>query len=344
MQEPMIDSSASSSAASSASSIGPGPGEAGAIHRHMTRARVISARMVALQRAERIGFHTSSIGEEAAIVGTTLAAGATDWIFPGAREWYAALARGMPVAAYVHHAFGSAADPAKGHASPDHAPARRWNVVPPSGVVGAHLPQGVGAAWAAKIAKTDVAAVVLFDADVTSTGDFHNALNFAGVMKAPVVLACRAKSGGKHRVADRAVAYGVASARVDGSDALAVCSVVQAALARAREGKGATLVEIVTPVLSALLTPESVHDDDAVLDLGADDPLARLRSALVRDKVLEPGAEAAIVKALRDELDAAIADATRIGPPAAATIFEDVYAGVPAHLQGQRSNMGDRVG
>jgi pyruvate dehydrogenase E1 component alpha subunit/2-oxoisovalerate dehydrogenase E1 component alpha subunit len=317
---------------------------AGAIHHHMTRARVVSARMVALQRTERIGFHTSSIGEEAAIVGAALAARPADWIFPGAREWYAALARGMPLASYVHHAFGSAQDPAKGHASPDHAPARSWNVVPPSGVVGAHLPQAVGAAWAAKIAKTDTAALALFGAEVTSSGDFHNALNFAGVFKAPVVFVCRTRAGSGQRVADRAVAYGVASARVDGSDAMAVVTLVQAALARARDGKGATLVEIEVPALAALAKPESVLDDDRVLDLGPGDPLVRLREALVAEKLLDTAADAAIARETRDELDAAIAEAARVGSPAPATIFDHVYAVVPAHLAAQRGRMGDRVG
>src|SRR5690606_24211558 len=103
--------------------------------------------------------------------------------FPGPREWYAALARGMPLAEYVHHAFGSAEDPTRGHSPPDHAPGRRYRVVPPSGIVGAHLPQAVGAAWAAKIDRSDVAVLCLFGAKIVASGDFHNAMNFAGVFK-----------------------------------------------------------------------------------------------------------------------------------------------------------------
>ena len=182
-----------------------------ALLRHMVRARVVSARMVALQRSEKIGSHHASLGEEAAIVGA-VARDARDRLdLPGAREWYAALARGLPLGAYVHHAFGSAEDPTKGHAAPDHAPARAVHVVPPSGVIGAHLPQAVGAAWAAKIEKASVATLALFGAEVAANGDFHNALNFGGVFKAPVVFVCRAKADA--RIVDRAVAYGLASAR-----------------------------------------------------------------------------------------------------------------------------------
>jgi TPP-dependent pyruvate/acetoin dehydrogenase alpha subunit len=306
-----------------------------ALYGHMVRARVVSARMVALQRAERIGFHTSSIGEEAAIVGAVLAMRETDWVFPGAREWYAALARGLPLSVYVHHAFGSAQDPAKGHASPDHAPARNVHVVPPSGIIGAHLPQAVGAAWAAKIEKANVATLALFGAEVAEGGDFHNALNFAGVFKAPAVFLCRAKPG--KRVADRAVAYGIASARVDGTDALAVLSVVKAALARAAEGKGPTLVEVVSPVLAKLsaLDDASLASGD-VLDLGDDDPLTRLRKVLAREKRIELGAQETIAHDVGAELDAAIAAAESAGAPAPGTIFEDVYARVPAHLAAQQ--------
>lgn len=308
-----------------------------ALHRHMVRARVVSARMVALQRAAKIGFHSASLGEEAAIVGAVLAMRETDWIFPGVREWYAALARGFPLATYVHHAFGSAEDPAKGHAAPDHAPARKFHVVPPSGILGAHLPQAVGAAWAAKIAKNDIAALALFGAEVVESGDFHNALNFAGVFKAPVVFVCRAGAG--KRIVDRAVAYGLANARVDGGDALAVFTVVKAALARATEGKGATLVEVVSPVPARLaaLGAEGALESTELLDLGSDDPLTRLRRVLVTSSPEEQSG--AIAEGVRGELDEAIAAAERRGAPAPATIFEHVYAGMPAHLAAQRRTL-----
>lgn len=261
--------------------------------------------MVRLQREGKIGYHAASIGDEAVIVGATLAARPGDWIFPGMREWAAALVRGMPLANYVHHAFGSAKDPALGHAAPDHAPARAFNVVPPSGVVGAHLPQGVGAAWAAKTRKEKVATLVLFGREALDTGDFHNALNFAGVMKAPVVFVCRAP------VAERAVAYGLASAIVDGGDAKAVHDAVKAALAR----EGATLIQAVPPAFGDLATREDLYD------LGPNDPVKG------RDHAVEA------------ELDRAIAEAEAAGPPAKSTIFDHVYASLPAHLNAQKQDL-----
>lgn len=316
----------------------PARDEASALLRRMVEARVVSAKMVALSREGRIGGHASSIGLEGVLAGAVVATRDTDWIFPSVRDGHAALARGLPLATYVHHAFGSAEDPTKGHSAPDHVPARGLGVVPPSGVVGAHLAQAVGAAWAAKIKQESVSMLALFDADVADGGDFHNALNFAGVIKAPVVFVCRAP--GAARVADRAVAYGLASARVDGTDALAVVAVVKAALARANEGRGATLVEAVVPPVEGMDTLAVQRlETDAVLDLGADDPIPRLRRALVNERLVDAATEAGFVASLRAALDAAVAEAERVGPPSPATIFEHVYAGVPAHLAAQRQKL-----
>jgi len=293
--------------------------------------------MVMLQRQETVGFHTSSIGEEAAIVSAALAARKQDWVFPSARDWYAALARGQSVATYVHHAFGSANDPAKGHSAPDHAPARAQNVVPPSGVPGAHLPQAVGAAWAAKIKKEDVVAVCMFADEICETGDFHNAMNFAGVFKVPVVMVCKSKR--RRGIAEKAVAYGVASTRVDGSDALAVLTVVRAAVTRAAEGKGATLVELAMPAFPNLAALEDLENASELLDLGDEDPLVRLRRVLTREKLdgaMPSEVEGGIVTEARTEIDQAIDAAKKAGPPAKASIFENVYANVPAHLEAQR--------
>lgn len=280
--------------------------------RHMVRLRLISARMVVLQRTERIASHHASIGEEATIVGAALAARDDDWLFPGPREWGAALVRGVPLAEYVHHAFGSRAATAKGHAPPDFVASRKAKVAPASGVVGAHLTQAVGAAWAAKIKKDDVATIALFGVEATSGGDFHNAMNFAGVFKAPCVMVCR--HDGSVDVAGKAVAYGIASAKVDGMDVAAVHKIVREAIERAAAGKGPTLIEAITRPVNSL--DDAALSSDAVLgDLARDD---------------------AFVREVRAELDAAIAAAEAAGAPESTTIFDDVYAAPPAHLAAQK--------
>lgn len=302
-----------------------------ALYRHMVTLRLVSARMVDLQRGEKVAFHSSCLGEEGVIAAASLAARENDWVFPGTREWGAAIVRGLPVANYMHHAFGSGQDAAKGHSAPDHPPARRYRVAPASGISGAHVPQAVGAAWAAKIKNDDVAAIAIFDVAATSTGDFHNALNFAGVFKPACVFVCRTGGNRSPRpdsfaaARDRAIAYGIASASVDGSDALAVLTIVRAALARAAlsgGAKGATLIEAVTQPLAA---PDA-------------DPLVRLKRVLEREKLLDAAANDAIGREIRAAIDAAVSVAERAGPPATSTIFEDVFAEVPAHLIAQKES------
>jgi len=330
----MHEASASTAAAASRAAQ-----EAAALYQHLVRLRLVSARMVALQRAEKIAFHASSIGEEAAIAGAAFAMREHDWVFPGVREWGAALVRGASIDTYVHHAFGDALDPAKGHAPPDHLPARKLRVVAPSGVVGAHLPQAVGCAWAAKIRKDDVVALALFGHDVTDTGDLHNALNFAGVMKAPVVFFCRAdgRRGTKYEpVSERAAAYGIASAQVDGGDAVAVATVVREAVRRASEGKGATLVEATTRPLAP---SEAALENGTVLSLGDADPIVRLLRFVGPEGVkrhVDANLEESIAQAVRAEIGNAIVAAERAGAPASSSIFDHVYATVPAHLAAQR--------
>lgn len=308
------------------------------LFRHMVRLRLVSHRMVELQREGKIAFHASCIGEESAIVAAALAARADDWVFPGTREWGVALVRGLPLATYVSHAFGNAEDPAKGHAPPDHPPAKSVKVAPASGVVGAHVPQAVGLAWAAKIRKDDVVAIAVFGDGATSTGDFHNAMNFAGVVRSASVFVCRnnGRAGASptsrqtrtETLAEKAVAYGVASARVSGADPLEAFALVREGVARAAAGKGALFVEMLTH------PPETLDGKD-LFALSEHDPLVALRRVLERDGKLDATAEERMRAEIRAEIDEAVARAERVPPPAASTIFEDVYATMPPHLEAQ---------
>lgn len=311
--------------------------EAGrALYAHAARARLLSARMTFLQHAGRVAFHAACIGEEVAIAAAAMALRERDWFFPGHREWAGALVRGIPTAAYAHQAFGTAADAGKGHGAPDHPASRARHVVPASGLIGAHLVQAVGAAWAARMRKDDVVTLAMFGSSAAATGDFHNAVNFAGVFKAPCVLVSRASRGGANKpdLADRAAAYGVACASVDGGDGLAVLALVREAVERAAAGKGATLVEVATERFTSLPEAWSAPELLSLGPAGAD-PLARLRAALARDGALDAVGHDALVAELRAEIDAAVEAAEGAARPPFASIFEDVYAEVPAHLRAQ---------
>lgn len=308
-------------------------------YRHMVRLRLVSARLIALQRAGQVTFHASSIGEEAAIVGAALAADDADWIFPGVREWGAALVRGFPLESYLQHAFGSAGDPAQGHAAPDHPPARSLRIGPVSGVPGAHLPQATGLSWAAKLrGDRDVAVIALFGEASLASGDVHNALNFAGVHRTPTVFVCRRDGRAAARVqdvAERALAYGVASAHVTSADVLEVHAVVAEARRRALEGRGPCLVD----VASGAIGDVPGHASPALFGLGDGDPLVVLRRALERSGAFDAAATQRFVDEERAALDLAVARATHAPAPALPTLFENVFAEVPRHLEDQHAEL-----
>ena len=197
-----------------------------ALYEHMVLARALDERLVALQRDGAIASHSSAVGEEAAIVGAVAAMHDDDWIFPGSREFAAALWRGMPLAAYAHHVFGTARDAAHGRNAPDPPFWKAARVASVSPLVGHAHPargrRGVGGAHP----KADVASLVFFGEGATSSGDFHTGLNFAGVTRAPVVALCRNNGWATSTPASRqtasggfaikAVAYGLRGVRVDG--------------------------------------------------------------------------------------------------------------------------------
>ncbi|HEX3770319.1 MAG TPA: thiamine pyrophosphate-dependent enzyme, partial [Polyangiaceae bacterium] len=207
-----------------------------ALYEQMVLARELDDRLVTLQREGRIVSHASAAGEEAAIVGAAAALRDEDWVFLASREMAAALWRGMPLAACAHHAFGTARGPGKGrnlHGAPFWKPTR---VASTSPLAGTQIPHAVGVAWAARVRREDVAALVFFGEGATSSADFHTGLNFAGVTRAPVLAVCRnngwatstpaARQTASEGFAIKALAYGLRGVRVDGGDVTAVLGVV----------------------------------------------------------------------------------------------------------------------
>jgi TPP-dependent pyruvate/acetoin dehydrogenase alpha subunit len=308
-----------------------------ALYEHMVLARAVDERLVALQREGRVGQHAAAIGEEATILGAAAALGDEDWIFPSSREFAAALWRGMPLAAYAHHAFGTALDAGKGRNAPDPPFWRPARVASVSPVVGAQIAHAVGVGWAARIRKAGAVALVFFGEGATSSADFHTALNFAGVTRAPVIAVCRnngravstpaARQTASPGFAVKALAYGLRGVRVDGEDVVAVLAAVRAARARAAAGEGGTLVEAVTSPPGEDESPEA---------WARRDPLGRLRRHLEARGLWSGAREQELAADVGADVERAFADAARADRPARASLFEDVYAHVPSHLKEQR--------
>jgi pyruvate dehydrogenase E1 component alpha subunit len=312
-----------------------------ALYEQMVLARELDERLVALQREGHIVSHASAVGEEAAIVGAAAALRDEDWVFLAGREMAAALWRGMPLAACAHHVFGTARSAGKGrnvHGSPFWKPTRVASVSPLSGT---HIPHAVGVAWAARVRKEDVAALVFFGEGATSSGDFHTGLNFAGVTKAPVLAVCRNNGWATSTPASRqtasdgfavkAVAYGLHGVRVDGGDVAAVLGVVREARVRASRGEGGTLIEAVT-------TPRYSADGEGAPESTwpQRDPIARMRRHLERKGLANAESDERLALEVRADVDRALGEASRGELPGAGAWFDDVYASPPWHLREQR--------
>ncbi len=317
-------------------------------YREMRRARLLDSRMLAMQRQGRIGFYGGARGQEAVAVAAGLAVREDDWVFPALREQAIMLVRGFPLHTFLAQIFGNSGDLLKGRQMPCHQSARSVCHVSWSSCVGSQAPQAVGAAWAMRARKTNAVSVGFVGDGATSQGDFHAAMNFAGVWRVPCVLVCQnnqwsislpaARQTASRTIAVKARAYGMPGVRVDGNDFLAVYSIIRDALNRARSGDGPTFVEAVTYRMG----PHSTSDDpsryrstEEELTWAAKDPIDRLRRHL---GVVGRGSEPSDSE-LDGELSAEIASAIDAveGLPGLSieTLFQDVYADMPWHLREQ---------
>jgi pyruvate dehydrogenase E1 component alpha subunit len=310
------------------------------LHRFMLLSRELDERMVALQRQGRIGFYVGAVGEEATVLGTAAGMEERDWIFPCYREHAAALLRGLPLRDFVCNLLGNAGDAARGRQMPCHETWRSGRYASVSAPIATQLPQAVGAAWAARLKGDDMVTLTWFGDGATSAHDFHTALNFAGVRRIPVVLACRSNGWAistpremqtaSETIAQKAIAYGIHGERVDGNDLLAVHQATRRARARAAAGEGPTLIECVTYRVGPHTTsddPRAYRSDELVAPWREKDPIARLGAFLARRGVLGEAAAASLRESVREEIQRAVEEAGALDPrPPLESLFEDVYA------------------
>jgi pyruvate dehydrogenase E1 component alpha subunit/2-oxoisovalerate dehydrogenase E1 component alpha subunit len=318
------------------------------LYRQLRRIRLIDERLTQLQRQGRVAFHGSCAGQEVAPVAAGMALRDSDWIFPALRESWVMLVRGFPLERYLAQDFGSALDVAKGRQMPSHQSAHAVRVVSWSSCIATQLPHAVGMALAArKLGKDDIALTFLGDG-ATSHPDFHAALNFAAVFKAPCVFVCQnnqfaisvpvERQSGNAQLFEKALAYGIPGERVDGNDAELVLDTFVAASERARSGAGPCFIECLTYRVgphSSSDDPARYRDEAVTRQWLQRDPITLLRARLLGQGLLDAAADAQLTQELTRELDHALDAAASAPPPAAASLFDDVYARRPRHLEEQ---------
>jgi pyruvate dehydrogenase E1 component alpha subunit len=318
-------------------------GELKRLHRGMLLGRRLDERMIRLQRQGRIGTFAPIKGQEASQVGAVVTLRPSDWMVPSFRETAAMLWRGWPIEKLLMFFSGylEGGQPAPGQ-----------NDLPVTIPVATQLPHAVGLAYAAQY-RGDDAVVMAFCGDgATSEGDFHEALNFAGVWHVPVVFVVQnnqwaisvplKKQTHSRTLAQKALAYGLPGLQVDGNDVLAVYVAGREAIERARAGDGPTLIECVTYRLGMHTTaddPTKYRSAEEVAAWERKDPLTRFAAYLQKKDLLDEG--------VTESVDAEIADAVQrfeaVGTPDPLTMFDHAYGERPPHLDAQRQALAEQL-
>ncbi len=328
------------------------PAELVNLYRGMVLSRTLDTRLLPLQRQGRIGFYIGALGQEAGIIGGAHALLPHDYFVPGLRETSAGLYRGMPLRTHMAQIFGNANDLAHGRQLPCHSGTRAAHHITMSSCVSSQIPHATGIAWGSKIRKDDVVAMAYLGDGGTSEEDFHTGLNFAAVFKLPAVFVCQnnqwaistplALQTVSQTLAVKGLAYGIHSVRVDGNDIFAMVATATAAVDRARQGGGPTLIEALTYRLgphSSSDDPTRYRDENESVLWRKKDPILRFKTWLLAEGVLGAADEAALVAQLDDEVRAAIVAEEAVGKVALKTLVTDVYAEVPWHLREQLADL-----
>jgi len=315
------------------------------LHRAMLLSRRFDERMLSLQRQGRIGTFGPIKGQEAAQLGAVAALEEKDWFVPSFREMGAEIWRGKELV-NVLLAYGGFNE---GGAMPQDS-----TNLPLAIPVATQIPHAVGIGYALKYRQQDRVVMVFFGDGATSEGDFHEALNFAGVFQTPVVFVCqnnqwaisvpRSKQTRADTLAQKALAYGFSGIQVDGNDVLAVYAAAKEAVDRARSGDGPTLIECLTYRMEVHTTaddPKRYRKDEEVAEWEKRDPLVRFQKYLKNKDILSKEK----IDALEEEIKEEIQDAVKKyenkmkGLKDPLNMFDYIFDELPAYTREQKEEL-----
>lgn len=327
--------------------------------RAMLMTRAFDERLFRAHRQGKTSFYMKSTGEEAIGAAQSLALGAGDMCFPTYRVMSWLHARDYPLVDMVNQIFSNEKDPLKGRQLPILYSARDYGFYSLSGNVGSRFGHAVGWAMASAYKGDDKIALAYIGEGTTAEGDFHEALTFASVYRAPCILCVSNNQwaisshsgiagGDQTTFAAKALAYGLPGLRVDGNDFLAVWAATQWAADRARNNHGATLIELFTYRAAGHSTsddPTKYRPADEAAHWPLGDPVERLKQNLIGLGEWDEDRHAALAAQLDDEVKAAVKDAEAVGTlgkskPSVKEMFEGVFKEPDWRVIEQRRELG----
>jgi len=286
-------------------------------------------------------FAVSCQGHEGAQIGSAWALrGGTDVVCPYYRDTGVMVALGMTAREILEGVFAREADPSSGgRQMPNHWGSSRLRVITGSSPIATHIPHAAGIALAARMQGEDIAVVCYFGDGAASKGDFHEAMNFAGIHGLPLVAVCEnngyaisvpmAKESAVENIAEHAHQYRCFGMIVDGNDPLDVYGAMRAAVHRARKGEGPSLIECKT---YRYLSHTSDDDDrtyrtpQEVEAWRKKDPFQRLKQYLIEQRLLTEAQEAELESEVTAEIEEAVRGAEASPAPEAPAAFQKVFA------------------
>jgi 2-oxoisovalerate dehydrogenase E1 component len=309
------------------------------MYRLMVLSRDFDRRAVMAQRQGRLGTYAMLEGHEAVQIGSALAFGENDFIYPGYREHGVQLAFNMPHDVILGYW--------RGHPNQDWD-VDRYRMMTITVPIASQLPHAVGHAYAARLRGENIVTGTYFGDGATSETDFHSGLNFAGVWNTPTVFICSnngyaisvpyRKQTAAESVAQKAIAYGIRGVQVDGMDPLAMYQATREAVARARGGEGPTLIEAICYRYGPHATaddPTRYRSESEVEQWRPLDPVLRMRRLLDRRRLWNDEKEDALLSESGVLFDSAMARLERVEVPGRDDIIRHTYDRIPQILEDQ---------
>jgi pyruvate dehydrogenase E1 component alpha subunit len=312
-------------------------------YRTMLLTRMADDKALKLQRQGRLGAFPPCKGQEAASIGPALAMDKEDWFVWSFREMGGLLCRGVPLSTIFLYWMGNEEGsryPPEVRATPSCVP------------VGSQIPHAVGLAYAERMRGGKGCALAFFGDGGTSEGDFHEGLNYAGVLRTPNVFVCqnnqwaislpRAEQTASATLAQKALAYGFPGLLVDGNDLLAMYAAAKEGLERARSGKGPMLIEAYTYRLGDHTTSDDATRyrlESELKEWEKKDPLPRMRAYMTARGLWSEKKEKEAVQEFSELIEADVKKAEEHPAPTLDEVYAYNYAELPPALAKQRDSL-----
>jgi pyruvate dehydrogenase E1 component alpha subunit len=305
----------------------------------MILGRTFDDKAFSLQRQGRIGTYIQFKGQEASQVGSAYVLKDSDWMFPMYRSIGALIVRKHPMHKLLQYGGGDI----RGLRSPDNV-----NNFPITITVGTQLTHATGCAWASKLKNEKSVSLVYFGDGASSKGDFHEALNFAGIFKVPAIFICennqyaisvpRKRQTAAETIAQRAIGYGIKGMQVDGMDIFAVYKATKEAVDNARAGKGPILIEALTYRLCDHSTSDEAKRYRTEQEFNSwmkKEPIVRLEKYMRNKKLLDEKYKQEVAKKASEQVEKEVKIYENIPAPKPEEMLRYVYSELTPNLKEQ---------